>query len=274
MKDYRLIAMDLDGTLLNSRKEISPESIQAVDEICAAGKTAVFDTGRAVSELADVIAVLPQVRYAVYASGAGLYDIHERKPFGLRSISPEDSEKILSLARTIDVMPQIVLPERNVIQESHMEHLERYHMDVYRPLYEKAMTLVPDLFAFAASCREPFLKINLYHAVADERVRTRALLSSLNLETVYSEISSLECSAGGVNKGSGLEILCGLLGISPKQCIAVGDADNDLPMFRASGLGIAMGNAAEHIKTAAGLVVADLDHGGCAQAIRMLLSKG
>ncbi len=269
--NFQLIALDLDGTLLNSRKEIPAEAAEAIRAVTAAGKTVVFATGRAVCELDEQIALLPQVRYAVFASGAGLYDIKEKKTFGLRGIPSGQVERILTLARTKDVMPQIVVPDADVIQASHMEQLEHFHMDVYRPMYEQAMTLVPDIFAYAETCRDPFLKINLYHADPEERIRTRAQLESPDLDLVYSEVSSVECSAAGVSKGSGLERLCGLLGIPMEACIAVGDAENDVAMLRAAGLGVAMGNAPEHVKTAADRVVSDLDHGGCAQAIMMLL---
>ncbi len=268
---YQLIALDLDGTLLNSRKQIPPEAVQAIRTVCAAGKTVVFCTGRAVCELEEQIVLLPEIRYAVFASGAGLYDIKENKSFGLCGIPAGQVKRILALARTKDCMPQIVIPDADVIQASHMEHLEHYHMGVYRPLYEKAMTLVPDIFAFAASCSDPFLKLNLYHADPQERIRTREQLETPELELVYSEISSLECSAAGVSKGSGLECLCALLGVPTAECIAVGDADNDIPMLRAAGLGVAMGNAPDHVKTAADRIVSDLDHGGCAEAIMMLL---
>ena len=73
--NYQLIALDLDGTLLNSRKEIPAEAAEAIRAVTAAGKTVVFATGRAVCELDEQIALLPQVRYAVFASGAGVYDI-------------------------------------------------------------------------------------------------------------------------------------------------------------------------------------------------------
>ena len=268
--EYQLIALDLDGTLLNSRKEIPGEALEAVRKACAAGKTVVFDTGRAVPELAEQIALLPEVRYAVFASGAGLYDTRNKKAFSLRAIPEIKAEQILDLVRAKDVMPQLVLPDRDVIQASHMEQLEHYHMGVYRPMYEKAMTLVPDIYAFAESCREPYLKINLYHAEVEERIRTREQLEDTGLELVYSEISSLECSAAGVSKGTGLERLCGLLNIPLRSCIAVGDADNDLPMLYAAGLGVAMGNAPDYVKTAAGRIVSDQDHGGCTEAIMML----
>ena len=268
---YQLIALDLDGTLLNSRKQIPPDSMQAIRTVCAAGKTVVFSTGRAVCELDEQIVLLPEVRYAVFASGAGLYDIRNRKAFGLRGISAEQVQRILKLARTKDLMPQFVTADADVIQASHMEHLEHYHMDVYRPMYEKAMTLVPDIFTFAETCRDPYLKINLYHAAPEERIRSRTQLETPDLELVYSEVSSLECSAAGVSKGSGLERLCTFLGIPMAECIAVGDADNDIPMLRAAGLGVAMGNAPDYVKTAADRIVSDLDHGGCAEAIMMLL---
>ena len=270
--NYRLIALDLDGTLLNTRKEMPAEAVQAIRTACAAGRLVVFDTGRAVPEMAEQIALLPEVRYAVFASGAGLYDIRQRMAFGLHPLPAEQVRRVLALARTKDVMPQLVLPDADVIQASHLEQLEHFNMGVYRPMYEKAMTLVPDIYAFAAACREPVLKLNLYHADVPERVRTREQLETPDLELVYSEISSLECSARGVSKGSGLERLCRLLEIPLAECIAVGDADNDIPMLRAAGLGVAMGNAPEYVKSAAGRIVADLDHGGCAEAIGLLFS--
>ena len=94
--DYQLIALDIDGTLLNSRKEIPPEAAQAIRTVVAAGKTVVFATGRAVSELPALTSRLPEVRYAVYASGAGLYDIWEGKTFGLQPVPAARMKEIHS----------------------------------------------------------------------------------------------------------------------------------------------------------------------------------
>ena len=272
VSEKRLIALDVDGTLLNSRKEIEPDTARAVREAAASGMIVAYDTGRAVTELEDLFSALPEMRYAVFSSGAGIYDREERKAFALRPLSVQSVRSVLRIARGKDLMPQIVLEDRDVIQESHMEHLERYHMGIYRPMYEKAMTLVPDIYAFAEAHEDRVLKLNLYHADPEERVRTRQQLSGMEL--VYSEVSSLECSAPGVNKGTGLERLCGLLGIRPENCAAVGDADNDIPMLKSAGTGIAMGNAAPDIRRAADRTVPDLDHGGCAEAIRFWMKKG
>ena len=271
MSQYRLIALDIDGTLLNSRKEVTPACADAVRKASEAGKIIVYCTGRAVSELEEFSTLLPEIRWGVFASGAGLVDMQDRSVFSLRPVPRQHADTILALAKTKDIMPQLVIGKRDVIQASHMKNLDHFHMEVYRPLYERAMTLVPDIYEFAAGCQEDFLKINLYHAEAEERARTREQLAHLPLERVYSETTSLECSALGVNKGAGLLRLCGELGVPSEACVAVGDADNDIPMIRAAGLGVAMGNAAEHVKAAADRVVADADHDGCAEAIRLAL---
>ena len=271
MSKYRLIALDIDGTLLNSRKEIEPDTLRAVRRAAAEGVTVVFCTGRAVSELEEFYLLLPEIRYAVFASGSGLYDIQKREAFSLRGIPRAQAEEIMALAGTKDLMPQIVLADRDVIQASHMDDLDHYHMGIYRPLYERAMTLTPDIFAFFRACRDEILKINLYHADRLERIRTRAQLEHLQMEKVYSEESSLECSALGVNKGTGLLRLCDALGIDKSAAAAVGDAENDIPMLQMAGLGVAMGNGTDTVKKAADRVVSDMDHGGCAEAIEMIL---
>ena len=271
MSKYRLIALDIDGTLLNSKKEVTPDTLQAVRRAAEAGVAVVFCTGRAVSELEEFYALLPEIRYAVFASGGGLYDIQKREAFSLRGIPRAQAEEIMALAATKDLMPQIVLGDKDVIQASHMDNLEHYHMGIYRPLYERAMTLTPDIFALFRACRDEILKINMYHADPTERIRTRAQLEHLQMEKVYSEVSSLECSALGVNKGTGLLRLCDALGIDRAASAAVGDAENDIPMLQMTGLGVAMGNGTDAVKNAADRVVADMDHGGCAEAIEMIL---
>ena len=88
---------------------------------------------------------------------------------------------------------------------------------------------------------------------------------------MYCEKHSIEVTHASVTKGTGLLALAAQLGISPEQTIAVGDADNDLPMLRAAGLAVAMGNANENARAASDVTVADNNHGGCAEAIHRFL---
>ena len=271
-KEYRLIALDMDGTLLNSRKEVSPEVARAIREAVSRGKTVVYATGRAVCEMEEFFRQLPEIRYAVFASGAGLYDAREKRAFGLRPIPANLATRVMEDVRGRDIMPQIVLAGCDAVQRNHLERLEKYHMGVYRPMYERAMTVVEDIQAFGKEHPGEILKLNLYHTSPEERTGTKERLAELPIEKVYSEITSLECSAQDVHKGSGIGKLCEILEIDPGDCIAVGDAENDLSMLRFAGLGIAMGNAKQAVRDAADLVVADNDHDGCAEAIQLMFS--
>ena len=269
---YKLAALDMDGTLLNSRKKVSTKNRQAIQEAVSRGKTIVYATGRAVCEMEEYFEQLPEIRYAIFASGAGLYDIQEQRAFGLRPLPPEVAAVILEEAKARDIMPQIVLADCDAVQQDQLDQLEKYWMGVYRPMYERAMTRVVDIQAFGAKHLDEILKINLYHTNPEDRVLTLQELSGTQIEKVFSERTSLECSAKGVNKGSGLEALCSELGIEPAACIAVGDAENDLPMMRVAGLGVAMGNAHQRVRKAADRIVAGNDENGCAEAIRLLFS--
>ncbi len=133
---------------------------------------------------------------------------------------------------------------------------------------------VPDARAWIRACRDGIEKINLYHISREASIRTSERLQGLPMERIYAETSSLELSPKGVDKGSGLLDLCRVLGIPASRAIAVGDADNDLPMIRAAGLGIAMGNANDHVLKEAQVTVGTNDEDGCAQAIdRFLLGE-
>ena len=79
--------------------------------------------------------------------------------------------------------------------------------------------------------------------------------------------NDLEVLAGDIDKGEGLRYLLDRLGIAPDQVLAMGDGDSDLPLLRAAGLGVAMGNATDRLKAAADHVTASCDEDGVALAI-------
>jgi hypothetical protein len=268
--NYQLIALDMDGTLLNSRKQVSEGTLREIRKAVSLGKTVVYATGRAVCEMEEFFEQLPEIRYAVFASGAGLYDVQERRAFGLQPIPADLAMRVMDAVQDRDIMPQIVLADCDAVQRDQMDRLEDFRMKPYRPMYERAMTRVEDIRAFAEKHQGEILKMNVYHTNPEDRLRTKERLADLELEKVFSEVTSLECSAKGVDKGTGLAALCGYLRLDLERCIAVGDAPNDLPMIRTAGLGVAMGNSKPEVLEASDVVVSDNDHDGCAEAIRLM----
>jgi hydroxymethylpyrimidine pyrophosphatase-like HAD family hydrolase len=92
-------------------------------------------------------------------------------------------------------------------------------------------------------------------------------LADLPLQPVVGEAASLELTPAGVSKALGLKLLCEHLGLSLAQCVAVGDAGNDLDVLQAAGHAVAMGNATPEARAVADEVVADNDHDGIAEVI-------
>lgn len=231
-----------------------------------AGKEVILSTGRCVAELREYFKRIPGLRYVVCSSGAILYDVKEEKILYSNSISTELAEKILTESKKEDLMVHLLAIE-SIVQKKDIPQMERFGMGVYRPMYEKVTTQVDDIYEYYKEHPFEVPKLNLYHATAEGRERTRKRLAGLDLVLADAEKTALECSATGVTKGTGLLRLCEHLGIEPEETIAVGDADNDLNILETAGLAIAVGNANEHVKAVAAVVVNDCDHDGCAEAI-------
>ena len=268
---YSLIAMDMDGTLLRSDKSVSPAVLSAIHDAVSAGKTVALGTGRPVSELAPYRKIFKDIRYAVLESGSLIYDLWEDRVLFSHCLDAEIIPEVLEAVSQEDIMPQAMSGGRSYINSADIPRMAHYQMDVYQGLYEEVAERVSDVRAFLREHAGEIEKINLYHTSPGARERTAARLAAVPAQKTYAEQSSLEISPQGITKGQGLIELCGILGIPAECSIAVGDADNDIPMLRAAGLGIAVGNANEHVLAAAGAVVADNDHDGCAEAIRSYL---
>lgn len=272
MSRYQLIALDMDGTLLNSEKKISPKNLQALEKAAAAGKDLVLSTGRCRPELEEYIRQIPGLKYLDCTSGALVYDVKERREIFRRGIEPPVVRRLLELAKMENAMMHL-LDRESVVQTNQWTRMEDYGMGAYKPMYARIVTSKEDLYQ--SYCENPFPveKINLYHTdmASRERTRRRVLEEELPVEMVYAESSSLEFNAKGIDKGAGLEALCSFLKLPLEKTIAVGDADNDLAILRCAGLAVAMGNANENVKKIAGAVVADCDHDGCAEAIEKYL---
>ena len=137
----------------------------------------------------------------------------------------------------------------------------------YQDIFLQTGTLLDDVVASYNKKHFPVEKLNLFSATPELREYFVQALSHLPLEMARAEDTSLELSPKNVSKGSGLLKLCQYLSIPVEHTIAVGDSDNDMEILKTAGLSVAMGNARPHIKELSDVVVADNDHGGCAEAI-------
>lgn len=273
MDRYDLIAFDMDGTLLTSKKHVSENTRAAVKKAAEAGKQVALATGRCIAELKDCGDELADIRYMVCESGALIYDSWKDQILHRETLPESLVEFVLQAMTDEDVMPYYFVEGQAVTERRKLEQLEHYLMGIYRPMMERICVQVEDAAVNYRQHKPGLEKFNLFCASATIRERMREKLQNLSATFAYAETASLEISPLNVSKASGLARLSSILHIPMGHMIAVGDADNDEPMLRTAGLSVAMGNSLAHIKELCDIVVADNDHDGCAQVIEEYLLK-
>jgi len=270
MSKYRLIAFDMDGTLLNSHKQIDPETLAAIKRADEEGKIIALSTGRCMPELKDYVDAIPGLKYIIGDSGAYIMEVPTRKVIFKKSIAPEIIQNIFNQTQGMDILFQIHSDDA-IVEKDKQAQMEHYQIGVYRKLFDEIMLKVDDIREYYRKNHPPVYKFNLFNPDTVQRTKLERMFAKLPIQMCYSEKTSLECSPVGVSKGSGLVKLCEYLNIPIRQTIAVGDADNDLDILRTAGLSVAMGNGNDNVKKIAKVVVSDNDNGGCREAIEKFL---
>lgn len=268
--NYKLVAIDMDGTLLQSNKTLSKGVIETIQN--EKDMEIVICTGRCLKECYDVFEHLDTVRYLITTNGALVYDIKEKKTIYEKSMSVSLVHKIFEACRRQDIMMHI-LDYDCFLEKEKVEHTSVYGMEVYQSMYKAISTLVDNLEETYQKMEKPIQKINLYHRNKKERQATIDFLKEEDMTLTLAENSALECTAKDVDKGIGLEKLCEFLQIEKEQCVSIGDNHNDLATFQKAGLSIAMGNSSDEIKKQAHLVVSDNDHDGVKEALEYIRNK-
>lgn len=272
---YQLVAVDMDGTLLNSQKEVSARNQQAVNTALENGKTVVFSTGRCIAELAHFFPLFPRMRYVLCESGACVYDLVQQRALYQRNFEPEIVQPLLDYASHQELLLQFFSDTDMFLvldnAEQLRDHLRRIQLEQYFAHFMRCAQLTPD---YSATLRERgwrVSKVNLHHSTEAGCKASMRALAHLPMTMVRAERMSLECSPRGTDKGYGLDMLCRHLHIPIEQTIAVGDSYNDEAILRCAGLSVAMGNAAPEIRALCDAATADCDHDGVAQVIEQYL---
>lgn len=271
MINYKLVAFDMDGTLLNSQKQISKNNIKAIEKAIENEKIVIFNTGRCPAELEEFFEKI-DIQYLNCVSGAFVYDRKNDIMIYSKTLDIETIKQLLSITKKEDTMVQL-LTKDSIVEKRKIAQMDKYYMGVYQDMYERVTTKVDDLYKEYDNNPFEVAKFNIYHISQEARQRTRQRILDLNLdvEMADAEETSLEISAKDVHKGVGLKKLCEYLDISMFETIVVGDADNDKEALKVAGLAIVMANGKESIKELADVIVSDNDHDGCQEVIEKYL---
>lgn len=276
MRDIRLIALDLDGTLLDSRKNLTDRNREALLECMRQGIEIVPCTGRIWAGVPEFIRQLPGIHYAITVNGAIIEDLVNHQILDERKMSREKAVEILELAKDFHTMYDVYVRGKGFGEQRFIEHMEDYGIaPELRAMILNTRTVVPDVIETVKKMNDPVEKINYFFADSRERMRAREALTKRGDVLVSSSFSNnLEINEPGAAKGEAVLRLASCLGIDPQQTMGFGDGENDWTLIRQTGVGVAMGNAIESLKEMADYVTLTNDEDGVAFALEHLLKIG
>jgi hydroxymethylpyrimidine pyrophosphatase-like HAD family hydrolase len=263
----RLIASDLDGTLLTGDGNVSPRTARAIRRAVAAGVRVVAATGRQVTQLpAELVA--SGVSHAVGSNGSIAIDLVTGEVLFEELLAPSAAGDIVAFltAELEGVRFSAVRDHggRHVAEPGYLDLLTPWELGFWRV----------DTVDLAEVVAEPTLKLTVRHPELDAD-GLLAVLSTSGLGGFHATTSRapfVEIAGAGVTKATGVARLCALLGVDPGAVLASGDAKNDVELLSWAGFGVAMGNSVPEARAAADWTTAGNDDDGVALAIEHVLT--
>lgn len=294
---FRLVALDLDGTLLNHQGEVTSLTRDALARAAEHGVVLVPTTGRPLSNLPSEVVRLPGIRYVITSNGAAVWDLgqdpmsavysrysnasehHTTEPVCLTRhlFPPEKAREVYSVYEQYE-------GELNIFSDgrSHKtpEGMARVAVRMGKYLSTEANVSVQDGRFTVVRGYESWMArqahtIEKFCMFFDDAAAAQAAMPDFraieDVEVVQGSPDNIEVTAKGVDKGEALLELADLLSIPHSQTLAVGDSENDRAMLQKAGAAAVMANGMPQIKALADIVSeADCDHDGVAELFERL----
>ena len=269
MKNIKLLSLDLDGTLLDSKKRLSPKNEKALKDCIARGIHIVPTTGRTVDGVPSAIKEIPGIRYVIATNGAVIYDMKEQKIIDSRTLDRYRALEILQMLEPCPVMYDPYINGRGISEERFLNHMDEFGLPKeLQDMVRATRDVVPNIIRHVGENSCPVEKINIFFkdSVSKEQIRKR-LKEICGIVITSSIPLNLEINNPEATKGKGILRLAGYLEISPNHTMAFGDGENDISMIEEAGIGVAMENGVEPLKKMADYITKSNDEDGVAAAI-------
>lgn len=252
----KIVMFDVDGTLLNSKRQLSPETIAAVQQLQSNGVTSAIASARTPYNIGEWLHALQIDTYMVYN---GCLVIHEGDVLHQKAIDPVMAQTLIddAVRRRHSVMPEgldrfsLVSEQPDVIIENYAKAWDHSRRVPYGDFHQ------------------PISQIDLF-CTGEEVAPYMAAYPELTFYPWVSRPNAFNIIPKDVSKAYGFKLILEKMGISRDEAVAFGDGPNDLEMLTFAGTGVAMGNAVPELKDKASYVTKHVDDDGIAYGLRHL----
>jgi len=277
MTEYKLIALDLDGTALNDGGWLSDMTRNAISSAVLAGFLVVPTTGRTLAEIPDEILAIPGIRYAIVSNGASIMDLKNDEEIYSDLISLDSAKILFDLLYAQNVAFQAYSEGVSFCDERFMAEVVNYFGGRDKNYYWLAerIRFVKNLPAYFEKAKRHIEKITVNRLIGEDRIMIEQALAEIStVVTTSSDPRNMEINSATANKGSALLELSSGLGILPEHIMAIGDGNNDIEMLSVAGFSVAMGNAEPGAKQVASYVTVSNNDDGVMVIFRKFLGIG
>lgn len=261
----KLIAIDLDGTLLDGKKQISSRNKRALKQAKDAGVKIVLCTGRplrAIEHFLEELDLLNSGDYSITFNGGLVQKNDTGEIMEQAALELADVQALSELARELDLPMDIVSDDTSILLDTTENHLSIY--PVLNPILKVEHAKVQDL----AGERLYNKVVVAYHQeYLDQQIKKIPASFRENYEVIKTRNNLLEFMPKGITKAYGISLLAADLAIEVEEVMCIGDEENDLPMIEYAGIGVAMANAIDRVKVAADVITASNEEDGVAEVV-------
>jgi Cof subfamily protein (haloacid dehalogenase superfamily) len=270
-KKIRLVATDLDGTLLNREHEITGDNRLALERCAGNGIEVLVATGRALSTIPRSVREIEGIRYLVCANGANIYDNATDERLFARFLSREAIEGVWDLIENAAIMKELFWGGEPYTSRAAYDNLGRMGVpDRYKEYVLSTRKPVDDLTAFAREHMDQIENINFNYAnynIKDFLIE-RLGMDDGSLYTLTASLPfNIEIGGMGVDKASAVAQVAEWVGVPRADCMCFGDNSNDVSMIEWAGIGVAVSDGVPAAIEAADYVTGAAAESGVARAL-------
>ena len=286
---YKMVAIDLDGTLLNSYSEISEENKTALRNAMQNGIEVVLASGRILNSVLNFCIEIGDLNYAISGNGSILYDIKNSKVIYDNNMDKEKVMQIIKICDENSIYYSIYTEDGIIAKDLDYNVLVYQNENLTKNKQKRVnITIVQDICEYINYCNlNKFLKISICDgdkAVFSNIMKKLKKIENIDVldvahmskksikvgnETIPVEYFYTEITNENVNKWEAIKVLMEKMSIEKNEVICIGDNVNDIEMIQNAGFGVAMGNSSPDIKAIAKAVTADNNCNGVAKILKM-----